>query len=678
MLISMQNIGRVYRKGSTEILAARHIDLAIREGEFLAIMGQSGSGKSTLLHILGCLDRPSTGSYQLDGIEVGTLSDPQLSLIRNQKIGFVFQSFHLLPQHTVFQNIEAPLFYQNSNATPFPFHFQSTEREQYVKDIAEHVGLGGRLHHRPSELSGGEMQRVAIARALITQPRVILADEPTGNLDSQTGQEIMNILQALHEQDHTIIIVTHERSIATCTERIIYLKDGRIDREEKTLRPPPPAPRTPPTAIRNSQSATRPPHHPLLPSLFHLVPSVCRTAIKGVFLHKLRSFLSVLGIVFGIGAIIAMLGIGAGARQEILEQIELLGTSNILIKAIESSEEQILTGRERLSQGLTQGDVERISRISPFIDAIAPLRTLPLSVQYQQEMLQADIVGTSREYRRSGHLPLNHGRFFTSADEQEMRRVCVLGDDVRQALFAFRNPIGQMIKIRSDWFRIIGTLDNKTMVQNTIPSLQPVNINRQIYIPLSTSSVFVSSEQSQRIHEISVRVDAPDHVDEVARLIRTVLSRLHHGADDYEVLVPRELLRQSQQAQEVFNIVMGSIAGISLLVGGIGIMNIMLATVTERTREIGIRRAIGADKKMILLQFLIETLVLTLVGGCLGVLLGIGGAYAITIFAGWHTLISVQTISIAFGISAVIGLVFGLYPASQGANMNPIAALRYE
>ncbi len=666
----MHQIGRVYQKGAVNISALRQLDLMIREGEFIAIMGQSGSGKSTLLHLAGCLDRPSEGTYVLDGIEVATLTDSQLSQIRNQKIGFVFQSFHLLPQHTVLQNIEAPLLYHNPD-TDRP-RLQNAARRQQVKDIARKVGLDDRLHHRPSELSGGEMQRVAIARALVTQPRVILADEPTGNLDSQTGQEIMDILRTLHEQGHTIIIVTHERSIAACAERIIYLKDGRIDQEEELT--PQPTPRSPRPAPRTPHPA---PHTPF-PTVLRLLPSVFDTAVRGVFLHKLRSFLSVLGIVFGIGAIIAMLGIGAGARQEILEQIELLGMSNISIKAIAPSEENVFRGREGLSQGLTRDDVKRLAGVSPFIRAVAPLRTIPLPVQYRQEIVQAEVVGTSPAYRETGNLPLSRGRFFTHADEREARRVCVLGDDIRQTLFAFQNPLGQRIKIRHDWFRIIGTLKNRAMMTRALPSVHVTNINRQVYIPLSTSSEFMASRQSENIQEISVLVDNPDHVDEVARLIRTVLARLHHGVEDYHVMVPRELLRQSQQTQRVFNIVMGSIAGISLLVGGIGIMNMMLATVAERTREIGIRRAIGASRQMILLQFLIETLVLTLVGGCLGTLLGLGGAWAITLFAGWRTVLSLQTILIAFGISTAIGIVFGLYPASQGANMNPIAALRYE
>lgn len=676
MLIVMQNIGRVYQKGSVNIFALQQISLAIAEGEFIAIMGPSGSGKSTLLHLLGCLDRPTEGTYQLDRLEVANLSDPQLSLIRNQKIGFVFQSFHLLPQHTVLQNIEAPLLYTIRDGhlpekTAFP---GSEERQQRVREIAEQVGLEQRLHHRPSELSGGEMQRVAIARALVTRPRVILADEPTGNLDSHTGQEIMHILQTLHEQGNTIIVVTHENSVAAYAERIIYLKDGQAeDRGQKAE-----GGRQKVEGRGQEKGSDLPAAYRLLPTAYSLLTSVFETAVKGVLLHKLRSFLSVLGIVFGIGAIIAMLAIGAGAKQEILEQIALLGTTNIAVKAIVPSEEQIMRGRGQLSQGVTSEDADRIAQVSPFITAIAALRTIPLTVQYGQHRAQAEIVATSPEYQHTGNLYMSDGRFLTSADLREMRRVCVLGDEIRQALFAFRNPRGQMIKIRNDWFRIVGILQNKRFDHKSSALAQMKNINRQVYIPLSTSSVFVSPNDSERIQEISIRVDKSEHVDEVARLVRNVLTRVHHGAEDYDVVVPRELLKQSQQTQEVFNIVMGSIAGISLLVGGIGIMNIMLATVSERTREIGIRRAIGASRRMILLQFLIETLVLTLVGGCLGIGLGIGGASLITLFADWRTVISIQTILIAFGISALIGLVFGLYPASQGANMDPIAALRYE
>ena len=695
MLIQMKGLERVYRKDSVKIVALHTIDLSIAEGEFAAIMGPSGSGKSTLLHLTGCLDQPSHGEYLLDSIDVSQLGDPQLSLIRNQKIGFVFQSFNLLPQHTVVQNIEAPLLYHANQGGLSTEARELTpgERQTRAQAIAEQVGLGNRLYHRPSELSGGEMQRVAIARALVTQPRVILADEPTGNLDSKTGHEIMTLLQGLHEQGHTIIIVTHEKSIAAYAERVIFLKDGHIEREEThiaqttthTQRPvasdstethdpnilnnhPSPAPQTP--GVSNI--------YRLLPASCHMLPSILQTAIQGVLLHKLRSFLSVLGIVFGIGAIIAMLAIGAGARQEIIEQIALLGTNTISVKAISPSEEMVSRGREELSQGVTSADVDHIIHVSPFIQYLAPIREFLFPVQYQQRIIQARIIGTSPDFQHTGNLHIHQGRFLTPVDEREMQRVCVLGADIRQALFAFQNPIGDMVKIRNDWFRVIGTLENKTMNQKQISSIQMRNVNTQVYIPLSTSSVFVQPREHEHIQEISIQVDEPEHVDDVARLIRNVLARVHHGAKDYEVIVPSELLKQSQQTQNVFNIVMGSIAGISLLVGGIGIMNIMLATVTERTREIGIRRAIGASQRMILLQFLIETLVLTLVGGGLGILLGVGGASLISVFAGWRTVISFQTILLAFSISATIGIAFGLYPASQGAKMNPILALRYE
>jgi len=725
MLIHIDNIERVYRKGTVDIFALRNVNLAITEGEFTAIMGPSGSGKSTLLHILGCLDRPSKGTYQLDGIDVAQLNDTQLSYIRNQKIGFIFQSFNLLPQHTVLQNIEAPLLY-SPQIPPSFFPKEkgikpdsgslsiSTEhsRKERAQEVAKQVGLGERLHHRPSELSGGEMQRVAIARALVTEPRVILADEPTGNLDSHTGQEIMNILRILNEQGHTIIVVTHEQAVADYAEGIIFLKDGEIEREEMntSLPPsrgedPPLAPpwrgRTPPyppsrgdfttpsslqrkTQYENSSleggqggveiSYRPPPATRLLPTAYCLLPTI----VRGVLLHKLRSFLSVLGIVFGIGAIIAMLAIGAGAKQEIIEQIALLGTNKITVKAITPSGDMVRTGKAQLSQGLTYSDVERIAQVSPFISYLAAAREFSSQVQYQRQAMQARIIGTSPDHQYTSSLSIRQGRFLTTADEKEKQRVCVLGADVQRELFAFQNPVGKMVKIQNDWFRVIGTLENKILNPKKNSSIQMKNINKDVYIPLSTSSVFVSSEKTENIQEISIRVDKPDHVDSVAKLIRTVLTRVHHGAEDYEMIVPRELLKQSQQAQNVFNLVMGCIAGISLLVGGIGIMNIMLATVTERTKEIGIRRAIGANRRIILLQFLIEAVLLTFVGGCLGILLGIGGAYIISVFAQWRTIISVQTILLAFSISSLVGIVFGIYPASQGAKMDPIAALRYE
>ncbi len=684
MLISLNSIERAYRKGALNIAALHHIDVEIAEGEFLAIMGPSGSGKSTLLHLLGCLDRPTGGAYLLDGVDVTTLNDTELSRIRNQKIGFVFQAFNLLPQHTVEENIAAPLLYA---ANPCA----AAQKQQTAHALAEQVGLGHRLHHRPTELSGGEMQRVAIARALIMQPRVILADEPTGNLDSRTGDEIMRLLISLREQGHTLIVVTHEPRVAAFAQRILHLKDGTIERIETPETSDAlsfHAPRGTSLVGRSASSAPqsgerwhstrsveRERHSPTPPFPF---AAMLRVATQGVLLHKLRSFLSVLGIVFGIGAIIAMLAIGAGAKQELLEQISLLGTNTITIKAVAPSEEPLERGDAQRSEGLTEDDVDRIAQVSPLIQAIAPARLLTLPTQYQQQTAQADIVGTTPAYRQSGNLSLYSGRFLTETDLAETSQVCIIGDDIRQALFAFRNPLGELIKIRNEWFQVVGVLSSKQLDPKKQASIQMRNVNRQVIIPLSTAAMFDQTQERRRIQEISIRVDDARHVDDAARLIRAVLTRLHHGAQDYELIIPRELLRQSQQTQRVFNVVMGSIAGISLLVGGIGIMNIMLATVTERTREIGIRRAIGASQRMILLQFLIETLTLTLVGGVLGIALGVGGAWLITAFAHWRTVISFDTILIACGVSAVIGLIFGLYPASQAARKHPIAALRYE
>jgi macrolide transport system ATP-binding/permease protein len=701
MLIRLDQIERVYRKKTVDIFALRKVTLTIAEGEFTAIMGPSGSGKSTLLHILGCLDRPSKGSYHLDGIDVAQLQDPQLSDIRNQKIGFIFQSFNLLPQHTVLQNIETPLLY---SPKILPSSLQKKGISQYrwqkAQEVAEQVGLGKRLYHRPSELSGGEMQRVAIARALVNEPRMILADEPTGNLDSHTGQEIMTILRSLHKQGNTIIVVTHEQTVAAYAERLIFLKDGEIEREKKVssqqspVGSPQSAVSGPQSAVGSLQSAVSSPQSPVgsqqdnivrLPTAYSLLPTAyCRLrtavtiALRGVLLHKLRSFLSVLGIVFGIGAIIAMLAIGAGAKQEIVEQIALLGTTNITVKAVIPSEDTVTTGKEQLSQGLTYGDVKRIAQVSPSIAHLAAVRILSSQVQHQRRLVQARIVGTAPDYQYTGNLSVRQGRYLTSTDETEMQRVCVLGPDIQQELFAFQNPLGEMVKIRNDWFRVIGTLENKTLNPKKTSSIQMNPINKDVYIPLSTSSMFVPPKESEMIQEITIRVDKADHVNDVARTIRAILTRVHHGAKDYEVIVPLELLKQSQHTQNIFNLVMGCIAGISLLVGGIGIMNIMLATVTERTKEIGIRRAIGASRRIILWQFLIETLLLTFVGGGLGILLGIGGAYFISVFAQWRTIISIQTILLACSISALIGIVFGIYPASQGAKMDPIAALRYE
>jgi putative ABC transport system permease protein len=398
--------------------------------------------------------------------------------------------------------------------------------------------------------------------------------------------------------------------------------------------------------------------------------------------------LSILGIVFGVSAIVAMLSIGEGARQEALEQIELLGTNNITIRALTLTKSQIVEAKRNLSSGLTATDAFRLSEICPNISFIAPLKVINIESTYGNRESLAPIVGTTPDYAAVRNVSIGKGRFITLLDIEKNKRVCVLGADVAKTFFRVGSPLGEMIRLGSDWYNVIGVLQSKniksksrTFHKGKDASITLRNINNDIYIPFSASvllSPSASGGSEIAVDEIGIRINEASKVQESANIIKTVLTRLHNKVQDYEIVVPVELLRQSQSTQRIFNIVLGAIAGISLLTGGIGIMNIMLATVSERTKEIGIRAALGATRMDILFQFLIETSLLTITGGVIGILLGVFGAYTINIYAEWRTVVSITAIIIASLMSVIMGLVFGLLPAYKAARMDPITALRFE
>lgn len=405
-------------------------------------------------------------------------------------------------------------------------------------------------------------------------------------------------------------------------------------------------------------------------------------SVVGLLSHKLRTFLTMLGIIFGVAAVIAMLSIGEGAKQESLEQIRQMGISNIIVQHWDREEEE---DREEstdrnLSRGLTWADARAISDIVPMAEYVTPQRELQTRALAGDNTFRTMLVGTTPEYLTVLNARVASGVFFTHEDMLESRRVCVLGADARRALFFFDDPLGARIKIRNHWFTVIGVLEDKGAASGKIGGVLEVrNTDEDIYVPLSTLLQRFHWEAGQsELTQITVKVDDPDRLNETAQLIRTLVGRRHRGVDDFKIAIPEELLRQSQRTQQIFNVVMGCIAGISLVVGGIGIMNIMLASVLERTREIGIRRALGARRRDILYQFLVESLLVSLTGGLVGVMLGYAIPEVITLYAGWRTIVPAWTIALAFGVSATVGIGFGIYPARQAARLNPIDALRYE
>jgi putative ABC transport system permease protein len=398
---------------------------------------------------------------------------------------------------------------------------------------------------------------------------------------------------------------------------------------------------------------------------------------EGIRHHKLRSILTALGIIFGVAAVVAMLSIGEGAKQQAIEQIQVMGMNNIIINDIPVQDEEEGEGRSNLSQGLTLQDAYSLSKINPLIETVVPQRNLTCRVVYNKVHMDAKVVGTLPDIETVMSYHLQEGGFFSYRDVREDRRLCVLGSEVKSHLFKFHNAIGKQIKIEDQWYTVVGVLAPIAVVGDA--SEKGAHVNQSIFINI-TSAIkrFNYLPFESEIDRITLRVNDPDKIQNAANIVNQTMARRHNQTDDYTITIPEALLKQRQQTQRIFNIVMGAIAGISLLVGGIGIMNIMLASVLERTREIGVRRAVGAKRNDILGQFLVEAVILSFVGGMMGVFFGFALTKMIALYAGWRTIVSVFAIFLAFSVSAAVGIIFGLYPAMQAAKVEPIVSLRYE
>ena len=678
-LIELRGITRLYQVGDTEVRALDGVDLSIHPGEFVAIVGPSGSGKSTLMYLLGCLDRPTAGSYRLEGREISTASDTDLSRVRNRAIGYVFQSFNLLPTLSVTDNVALGLVYAGSPLA---------ERTAQANGYAERFGLGKRLEHKPLELSGGQMQRVAIARGLAARPHLILADEPTGNLDSKTGAEILTAFKALHAEGHTIIIVTHDPSVAAQAARQIRIVDGKItadvvnegfERGIPVVKPETPAPTSRPDSgiysgglqatTRGEAEGVRP--GDLLRMAWH----------EGLAAHPLRTALTMLGIVFGIAAVISMTAITEGGKEEQLRQIRQIGASNIQIRSLELEGTRLARVRRVNPDGVSAGDFAAVREaFSPTgeLTAAAAWKGLKAELKFGEKSVDwAQVLGVVGNFETVVDFHVGSGRFLIEADERERRRVCVLGSTVAEGLFGTPDPVGKVIVIGDEPFTVVGVMGRKGFSAGGVGDTAVVDRNNDCYLPhASLLAYFRKLERDSPFDSISLRMDGDAGLIEQSERVRRMITELHQGADDFAVAVPLEALRQAQRTKEVFNVIIVVIAAISLVVGGIGIMNIMLASVTERTREIGIRRAVGASRSDIMRQFLAEAVLIATAGGLLGLFLGVGAAlliqavFAFTVtFNGWIMLVATAT-------SMAIGIGFGLYPAWKAARMDPVEALR--
>lgn len=648
-MIEIEHIHKIYRMGRLEVAALNDVSLRIEPGEFVALTGQSGSGKSTLLHILGLLDRPTSGLFRFAGKDVAKLHDKQLAELRSSEIGFVFQQFHLLRRTSALDNVNLPLVYGGAR-----------DRQRGLELLAR-VGLAERTSHRPGELSGGQQQRVAIARSLIRHPRVLLADEPTGNLDSASGREIMSLFRALNAEGITVILVTHEASVADVARRQIRVSDGRIESDQRsdvTVSVP---------ALPAATGRAGRRH-----GLFVRIGAYFTQAGRALLLNKMRTLLSALGIIIGVGAVIGMLSLGEGAQASIANQLSSMGSNRLSIRP----DAQSVGGVRRAVGGvsrMTQDQAMEILEKIPLVKATSANITFRAQVVWKNENVNTLIMGAMPGYEVIYDATPSVGRFFTEMENQHRERIAVLGRTVAQNLFGMTNPVGEVVKISSTPFRVIGVL--KPRGDQGYWDADDI-----VVIPLQTALFRMTGKRY--VDSIDVAVGDSAMVDEA----QTQIVQLF---DDWPK-TPNALgtgyrISNFASMQEAFtsifrsiSILLAIVAAISLVVGGIGVMNIMLVSVTERTREIGLRKALGANNSDILAQFLVEAVTLCVSGGAIGIGLGATLTYLGSYVTGWSLSVTPGSVILAVGFSVFVGLVFGIWPARKASLLNPIEALRHE
>lgn len=648
-LIQVQNIHKFYKMGDHTVEVLKGVSLTIERGDFVAIMGPSGSGKSTLMHILGLLDIPSSGSYELHGQEIAHLADDDLALVRRDTIGFIFQQFNLLPRLQAWQNVSLPLTYSA----------QGFDRAK-GSALLSAVGLGDRIEHKTNELSGGQQQRVAIARALINNPQIILADEPTGNLDSKSEKEIMQILRELNSRGITVIIVTHEEEIGSQASRLIRLRDGVIQSDVR---------KTPIAGVQIvTEKKAKAPQGFFAEFLTHL-----QQGFRTIAANKVRSGLSMLGILIGVAAVVGMLALGTGAQQSIQNQLASLGSNLLILRAggVRVAGVKQETGtRLRLSLEDAQALKDQVSGVKE----LSPSLTGRAQVTYLSKNWNTSVVAVTPAYEKMRTLQPTYGRFFSDEENKKRSLVALIGTTVTKELFGDKSPIGEMIKINRINFRVIGVLPAKGVSG-------PQDNDDRIIIPVMTGMYRVFGKDY--VESIEVEGQSAAVLGQVQESMIEIMNKRHRvpvsSQDEaFQIFNMADLQTALNQSSKTMSMLLASIATISLIVGGIGIMNIMLVSVTERTREIGLRKAIGARRKDILLQFLAESIVVSVTGGLLGIALGWTVSVGLSAALGWSTYVSLNSVVLSFGFSACIGLVFGIYPAQKAAQLHPIEALRHE
>jgi len=652
-MIQLTNISKSYTMGKVVVRALQNVSLHIGAGEFVAIMGPSGSGKSTLLHVLGFLHRPDAGSYLLGTTETTGLNDDERALLRNRVAGFIFQQFHLLPRMSALSNVEMPMVYGGIR-----------NRHEIAKAKIKDVGLEPRGLHQPNELSGGEQQRVAIARSLVNDPLIIFADEPTGNLDSKSKQEIMAILESLNKKGITLVIVTHEDEVAHRARRIIRMRDGVVvsDEPSPTASSYPARQDVPANTITNRLNSVE--------HKFQFYDHFLQAA-RAIFAHKVRSFLSVLGIVIGVAAVIAMIALGQGANESISKSLSSLG-SNLLMVRPGSHQTHGVSLEAGAVTRLTIQDADTLAKL-PELTAVSPSVRGRGQVVYADKNWNTQLTGCSSDYQTMRASVPTSGRFFSKEEVQVRQKVAVIGMTVVRQLFGESNPIGAQIKLNRINFTVVGVLPEKGA--NAFQDQDDI-----VLIPITTAMFRVLGRDF--VDSIDAQVKSAELMDTAQESIRQQIIRNHRlqneKAESFEIRNMAELQDTIKSTTRTMTMLLGFVAAISLLVGGIGIMNIMIVSVTERTKEIGLRMALGARRRIILSQFLIEAVAMTFSGGAIGIATGVGIAALLSQVAGWATKVSMIAVLLSCGSSIIIGIVFGLFPAMKASRLDPVEALRYE